>query len=391
VQRTVHTPDGRVLAVGWLRRAAVIAAVGVASVAVVTATAPPGQASQTSTLAQVPWAKVGPGWELAEETAASALPPRSEKAPTRLYLLNPSGGKYPLYTWAAGQQAPYLIAWSGDKTRALLGATSGTGTEQLTLASGKITSFTLPGQAEPIGYTRPDGLNILGLTETGTATRYARYSLAGKLVKVLATVPGDGGGAVYQSVGAGIAVGSASGVDLLGNAGGIIRKLTVPHTSRAGCTAARWWTSSVVLASCLASGGDEPRLWLVPVTGGQPAALTRQRGSDGPDLGDIGAWKLPGGLYLQALGACGTVQIFRQAANGSIAAVKVPGTTQNDNRIVTVVGPRMLINAQTSCPGSQSLLWFTPATRAEQWLLRTPADEAGVEAVVPYYSTQNAA
>jgi len=53
-----------------------------------------------------------------------------------------------------------------------------------------------------------------------------------------------------------------------------------------------------------------------------------------------------------------------RVANGSIAAVKVPGT--------------------------QSLLWFTPGTHAEQWLLRTPAGEAGVEAVVPYCSTDNA-
>lgn len=79
-----------------------------------------------------------------------------------------------------------------------------------------------------------------------------------------------------------------------------------------------------------------------------------------------------------------------RVANGSIAAVKVPGTTQNDNRIVSVTGSRMLIDAQTSCPGSQSLLWFTPGTHAEQWLLRTPAGEAGVEAVVPYCSTDNA-
>jgi hypothetical protein len=88
-----------------------------------------------------------------------------------------------------------------------------------------------------------------------------------------------------------------------------------------------------------------------------------------------------------ARGRCSSVH---EAPNGSITPVTVPHTTGNNNRVVTVNGGRMLLDAQTGCPGSQLLLWFNPVTRAEQWLLRTPAGEAGVESVVAYYTEQNA-
>lgn len=37
---------------------------------------------------------------------------------------------------------------------------------------------------------------------------------------------------------------------------------------------------------------------------------------------------------------------------------------------------------------SNSLLWFNPATHAEQWLIRTPGTAYGVTAVVPFYSRE---
>jgi len=43
-------------------------------------------------------------------------------------------------------------------------------------------------------------------------------------------------------------------------------------------------------------------------------------------LGDLDAWHLPGGLYLQSAGPCGVLQIFKQRSNGSITLVMVPNT-----------------------------------------------------------------
>jgi len=385
----------------WRRRAVSIAALSAVTLAAaaVTGTAASGfvahaaatsgptvlAAGQTGSRAQVPWASVGPGWELAEYSAGTP----ARHLPTMLYLVNPAGGRYLVYTWPARASAPGLVAWSGDKTRALLISGSSGQTEQLTLATGKLTTFTLAGHALPIGYTRPSGLNILGLQLSGSSSRFARYSLTGQRVKALVTAP-QGGWAMYSSNGTELAVTSNRGLQLVSNRGGVIRQLPVPGTVTGMCFPERWWNSSTVLASCLAQGTAEDRVWLVPVSGARPAALTPQRGPGSQDLGDIDAWQLPSGLYTQGLGACGTVRIYKQAANGSVTPVMVPHTTGNNVRVVTVAGPRMLLNARTGCPGSRSLLWFNPATHAEQWLLRATGEQFGVEDVVAYYSIDNA-
>jgi hypothetical protein len=338
--------------------------------------------------AQVPWSKVGQGWVLAEYDSG----PAGKPAPVTLYLISPAGVRYSMHTWNGRGMIPFLIAWSGDKTRALLGLL-GNRYEQLTLSTGKLTVGKLAGQAQPTGYTLPDGQNILGVTEPNSgagATTVARYSLAGKLLKVL-TNSIDGSIAVYAPNGTALAVSGPKGLELASNGGGAVRSLPVPGTDpNLGCLPSRWWNANTVLTECLAKGVYIPRLWLVPTDGKRPVALTPQRGSKGPDLGDVGAWQLSSGLYVQGLTGCGTMAIFKQAANGSIKVVNVPGASGNNNQIVTALGARLLVHAQTGCPGSSSLLWFNPATHADQWLLRAPAKDAGVIGVIAYNSTENA-
>jgi len=113
------------------------------------------------------------------------------------------------------------------------------------------------------------------------------------------------------------------------------------------------------------------------------AAQRQQR-----DLGDLDGWQLPSGLYLQAAGPCGVLQIFKQARNGSMRLVTVPHT-EGDNHVLTALGSRLLIQAPTSCTGSDSLLWFNPATGAEQWLIRAPATAVGAAIAIPFYSREN--
>jgi hypothetical protein len=378
-----------VLAVGAVGLAATSGAAAATRTAATT-----GATGTRAAAAGVPWSKVGPGWELAEYT--TGRPPgdpgggAAGTSPVTLYLISPAGVRYPMHTWRSQATAPYLIAWSGDKTRALLGLT-GSKYEQLTLATGKLTAGQLPGRAEAVGYTLPDGLNILGVTDGGSApSTVARYSLAGRLLKVLTRGVNEDT-AVYEANGTALAVSGSKGLELVSNAGGVIRALPVPNTSGPiGCTPARWWNSTTVLTECFAKGAVAPRLWLVPISGKRPTALTPQRSGAGPDLGDIDAWQLPAGTYLQALGGCATLQIFRQAGNGSITPVVPAHTAGQDNRIVTELGGRFLIDAQTACPGSESLLWYNPATKAEQWLLRAPAGTAGVIGVIAYNSPQNA-
>jgi hypothetical protein len=205
-----------------------------------------------ATLAGVPWSKVGPGWELAEYTAG----PAGKADPVTLYLISPAGIRYAMHTWGAHATVPDLIAWSGDKTRALLGLT-GSKYEQLTLATGKLTTGKLAGRAQPMGYTLPGGQTILGVTEAsrgGLPATVARYSLAGKLLRVLTRGVNENT-AVYTANGAALAVSGSKGLELVSNAGGVIRSLPVPGTDAPlGCTPSRWWNATTVLAQCVGNG-----------------------------------------------------------------------------------------------------------------------------------------
>lgn len=340
--------------------------------------------------AGVPWAEVGPGWELVQYSTRSADPSHAKPAPDTLYLVSPAGARYPLYTWPASNASAYLLAWSGDKARALVAYPATGKAAQLDLATGKLTPLTMAGGATPIGYTRPTGQDILGWQQVGSSMRLARYSQVGQLLKVLVTEPSTTDiTAVGSAFGGVLAVSSGNGLLLVRNAGGVIRSLPV-GASGTSCQPVRWQDARTVLAWCTAKDAAPPRLWSVPVSGAKPTAVTPQRAASSQDLGDLDAWQLSSGLYLQAATGCGQGQIFRQAANGAVTRVDIPGATGYDNWIVTASGSRLLVKAETGCEGSDSLLWINPATHAEQWLLHPPAGEVGVEAVVAYYTRENA-
>jgi TolB protein len=337
--------------------------------------------------AGVPWSHVGAGWVLTQYTTAA--PEGGKSGPATLYLISPGGAKYKLASWPDFKTAPQLVAWSPDGKRALFQVFSGKGgVEQLTLATGRLTTFALPGGASPVEYTTPGGLNIVADRPSGSGTSLARYSLSGQLTRQLGY--SSDGAALYQPSGAGFVTGATAGLKLVSNGGTLVRKLPVPGTSANTCGPARWWNNTTVLASCAPSGSAVNQLWLVPVSGGRPTALTPRRSASGKtgDLGDLDAWTLSSGLYLQSAGPCGVLQIFKQARNGSISLVKVPHT-QGDNRVLTASGSRLLVQAPTSCVGSNSLLWFNPGTHAEQWLIRAPSSAIGVINAVPFHSRQD--
>ena len=347
------------------------------------AVAQPARAAQP---AGVPWSHVGPGWVLAQYT--SAAPEGGKTGPAELYLISPGGARYRLARWPDFRFAPELVAWSPDGKRALFQVFSGKGgVEQLTLATGRMSTFVMQGTATPIGYTTPDGLNIVAGRPSGTGTILARYSLSGRLVQSLGY--SADGQVLYAPSGAEFATGASRGVKLVSNRGSLIRTLPVPGTSANSCNPVRWWNGGTILASCSPPGSAVPRLWLVPVSGAHPKALTPPRNPNrSGDLGDLDAWQLSSGLYLQAAGPCGVLHIYRQAPGGSIKLITVPHTN-GDNRVLTARGSRLLVQAPTDCTGSVSLLWYDPAKRAEQWLIRAPGNVIGVAIAVPFYSRQN--
>jgi hypothetical protein len=345
------------------------------------------QPARNTGLAGVPWSHVGAGWVLTQYTTAA--PEGGRSGPATLYLVSPGGAKYKLASWPDFKTAPQLLAWSPDGKRALFQVFSGQGgVEQLTLATGRSNTFALPGGATPIEYTTPSGLNIVAGRPSGSGTSLARYNLSGQLTRPLGY--SAGGAALYEPSGAAFVTNATSGLKLVSNGGTLVRKLPVPGTSANTCGPARWWNNTTVLATCAPPGRSVNQLWLVPVSGGRPTALTPRRSASAStgDLGDLDAWTLSSGLYLQSAGPCGVLQIFRQARNGSIQLVKVPHT-QGDNRVLTASGSRLLVQAPTNCVGSNSLLWFNPGTHAEQWLIRAPSNAIGVINAVPFYSRQN--
>jgi hypothetical protein len=373
---------------GRLAAAIGVCAAGVIAAAGVTASAASAGAAVAQSQSRVPWTAVGPGWELVQYTNATA----TRNAPTTLYLVSPAGTRYSMYTWRSPVSSLSLVDWSGDKTRALFYGTSSGQMEQLNLLTGRLSRFTLAGQGVvyTVGYTRPQGLNILSVGANGSRATLARYSLTGKLLKVLATNNYSITG-VESADGSTLAVTGTKGLRLVSNVGGVIRQLPVPGTDpKMGCWPVRWWNAGTILSGCFGKRYTIARLWLVPASGAKPVALTPQRTPPVRDYGDTDAWRLNSGLYLQSLGACGTLELNKQNANGSIIPVKVPGTLNVSTRIITAQGPRLLVQALTGCGGSTSLLWFNPGTRAEQWLFKTPARASGVVAVVPYYTRENA-
>jgi hypothetical protein len=358
---------------------------GVAAAAQPPAPAAAAGPAASAARAGVPWDRVGPGWILAQYTAAH--PEGGASGPETLYLISPAGTRYQLARWPDSRFAPVLLAWSPDGKRALFQVFSGKGgVEELTLASGQQSTFVMPGMASPIGYTTPDGLNIVGGRQSGSLTSLARYTLSGRLTHSLGT--STDGTVLYQPSGTEFLTGTSHGLKLVSNDGTLLRQLPVPATTANSCAPVRWWTAATALASCDPPHGDGPQLWLVPVSGARPQALTPPRKVSSGDLGDLDAWALPSGLYLQAAGPCAVLQIFKQARSGSITLVKVPHT-EGDNDVLTALGARLLIQAPTSCIGSNSLLWFNPGTGAEQWLIRAPANQIGVTVAIPFYSRQD--
>jgi TolB protein len=353
-------------------------------------------AGKAGTSAQVPWSKVGPGWALATYSASQGgVGIRPKAGPSTLYLVDPRGGRYKLFTWSArSPQAQWnLIAWSGDVSRALFsspypdGSTVPEHLYQLQLRTGRVTGFKLPVNVTAIGYTRPDGLNILaekGTSTTNPGSRFTlqRYSLTGKLQKNVATIRGLSAVA-YQPNGLAIAAGVPRGLELIRNAGGVIRNLPVPGEME-GCIAVRWWNARTILASCGVTNEPGPRMWLVPASGAKPTALTPVRtGSNDFDLGDFNAWKLSSGLYVNGYGGCGSLVIGRQPARGTEQVVNVPHSASS--LIVNATSSTLMVERINGCQPGVSLVWFNPATRAMTIAIPDGHYQRGVTRVVPYF------
>jgi hypothetical protein len=372
-----------------------LAVAGVTTLTLALAGIPAAAAGETSVTgmatAHVPWRQAGPGWAVVEYSTASIS--ESAKGATTFYLVSPAGRKYLFYrTPPTRYPSLFLIDWSGDRKRIFVQQTAFGNPqhltyEQISLITGTVlTRFSLSSEVLPDEYTRPRGDGFLAQGFGSHPWDY-RYDLTGHLRATLA--PGtDLQGLLDAPDGTFILGGTATGIDLISNAGHITRRTRIPVTrpaSRHVCTPVRWWTRTTLLASCFdLAPYDTERLWLVPVHARRPKPLTPALRSHGLFQGYIDAWRLPSGLYLQADNAHDTLSIVRQSRDGTRRTIHIPGPAGISDFIDTTFGPRLLIDTGSGVSNTSSLFWYNPATRALHYVFRTPTKIYGVFGVVPF-------
>ncbi|HEV2374453.1 MAG TPA: hypothetical protein VGS19_20115 [Streptosporangiaceae bacterium] len=338
-------------------------------------TAAPLASGQVGSRQDIPWARVGQGWFLADWSRSKPHSPGQHAHPslTTLFLVDPAGGRYSITTFPADAGARGIpetpMAWSGDGQRALL--FDGAGTTVLDLRTGVGTRLNWGSDMTPLGFTSPDGLAIIAAAGLNSQ-RLERFSLAGtkELTYPVTFTAGAKfwGGALDTPDGTHLVVGTTGdGVALMSNDGKSVRYLPVSPSVQ-GCSPLKWWLTNVVLARCgpkqSASGSQ---LWVVPASGATPTPLTARHPARG-DLGDLNAWALlqgthgaPIGTYVQDAGACGYTYVAKLGPSGRTTPINIP-TTSGSTYIIGAQAGQLAVTYQPPCGDGGALIWFKPLT-----------------------------
>ena len=127
------------------------------------------------------------------------------------------------------------------------------------------------------------------------------------------------------------------------------------------------------------------QLWLVPIDGATPTALTApNNGQTGPDYGDLDAWRLPTGTFVQAAGACGVIFLAKLNANGTTTKVSVPDVHDDSVVVIGSHEGNLTLKARAGCGSGQTLLDYNPAAGTSTVLLGPTVNGGGVISVKTY-------
>jgi hypothetical protein len=366
-------------------------------------------AGRTGRRSAIPWSLVGRGWALAEFSTAApnSAGQASGGGSYTTYLVDPEGGKYEIAATSGGTE-PDLMAWSGNAQTALLGtATGAAGSyELLNVQTGQLAALPLPAGVVPVGFARPLGIAILAVRQGPAKFDLQRYDLNGHLETTLAWLPRKAGESLGWNgcaSGTACAISSPDGLtdvwgvagremQALSNAGGKITRLHVKDSGHPpSCVPVSWWNQTTVLADCAVGNlpDDASRLWLIPEDRAAPTALTPPSAAGNGRI--EGAW-LAGQTYVTSVtssqcasapSGSGGLDIV-PLSQGTSAAITIPRSTGYFSTIVATQGKRLLVLAQTRCPGTSSLLWFNPSTGHSEMAISAPSNEVGVIAAVPF-------
>lgn len=359
--------------------------------------AQPAALGVEGTVDTIPWSQVGPGWVLATwspyvgHRAGEVIPnqPDPDTVTTTLYLVDPQGGRYPITTFppTKGMAAPDLIDWSGDGSRALFDTVGQpTSVTEIDLHTGKQRTIPLADPSADARYTLPEGKALLlttgGYHETASLTR---VDLTGKQ-QLAYPVGQDFGGVLSRPDGTELVVGTGTGLASMGNDG--TRGEALPVAGQEDCSPLRWWdaNATVTLATC---GSQPSQLWLVPIDGSTPTALTAPNGHQtGVDLGDTDAWQLPAGTFVQSLGACGVSYLAKLNPDGTTTQVDVPDVQGGTIEVVGVNGDSLRLHAKAACGGGLEIVDYNPTTNTTTTLLGGPMNGGGVIDAIPFKGQQ---
>ncbi len=360
--------------------------------------------STEAPIQDVPWSEVGSGWLLAMWNAASPAnsgddftpeEPTPYDAETKLYLVSPDGTRYAITTFAApGENGslPVLADWSGDGSRALFYRQGDDLTViEVNLRTAQRTSFPVKGgYAVTPRYSWPEGKAVLlsKSNDVDSPASLTRVDLSGEqqlTYPVDKLASGFNASFISTPDGTRLVLGTETGLSLVGNDGKLGKELPIPESN--DCTPMRWWNTDVALTRCYGTDFSYSRLWLVPIDGSAPTPLTgKNDGTQGQDLGDLNAWQLPAGTFVQATGGCGFVYLAKlNSADGTTTPVSVPDVEDDHSiRVLGVADGQLQLQATLSCGSGESLLEYDPASGTSAVLLGKDVNGGGVVDAVPY-------
>jgi hypothetical protein len=356
---------------------------------------------------QIPWGQVGPGWILSTWSQARDASDDPSKGAVTLYLFDPAGGRYAITSfspWPATEpgiagQTPALADWSGDGRHALFEARKAVGGQtamiEVDLTTGAKRTFTVSTQSYSAWgrYSRPTGQAILVSDSKSLNGKYTdlleRVDLSGTTQLTLPTdhlgTAGKFNGNYLQtSDGSQLVLGTDNGLVVVGKDGAVVRQLPMPAPTNS-CSPVRWWTSSVILATCVPPQNVDMgvRLWQVPLAGGAPTALTPV---DAHELGYLDAWQVPGGTFLENVPGCGgDGLLFRLTPDMQIKKVIVPGVDSDKTvRVVGVIADKLLLKTSGGCGSPTMVLRIYDPVANTATVLSGPSGGGGVKFAILY-------
>jgi len=370
------------------------------------------RANQQSSRHHVPWSSIGARWSLAVWNANTAVSEwQSQKTPGNvahprrtLFLVTPTGGRYSIADLT--HTSATLVDWSSSSDRALLEnipVCPATGScpvlpqavlTTMNLKTAATTStFTFPASQtvflQSITFTKPQGRALLVDTQTNDHQQLTRYSLSGAVQQVypisFSSVGKYTGSQLSSPDGKTLVLGTAHGVAVVSNSGDVRAQYVVGATMTE-CSPTRWWDATTVLASCIPATGLQ-QLFLISTTDGHVTILTKPPRS--PDNGDMNAWRLSSGVYLQTAGGCGAVYLSVLGSDHYTTPVNVPQVSDASSTFVLgATSHELLLHATLSCGPGKSLVWFNPRTNKIRVVLGPPLNGGSVEEALAYPTSQ---